>query len=449
MPFALRSLCPKLLALTVCWHCAGFDEPGATYGVEFKGNVLFVPDDVYTGELPAVPAAGDAVEWFEQVEAAVAAEDVATALRLACRVVAAEPDHADARRLLGYRRVGDAWAGGYAARQLEMGKAWDARLGWIDAEYADKYAQGLRPWGKRWITVEEDAERHATLDRGWQVRTDHVLVQTDHSREAAVELAVRLETLHQLWRQLFGEFEVSAAELQRRLDGAEPTGYRRRPFRVYCHRNRDDYNAALVRRQPQIGVTLGIYFDRERESHFFAGADQDPGTIYHEAVHQFFEEAAARGRRTAATSNAWAIEGVACYFESLVPLGREGETPAAYVIGNPAAGRLPAARHRRLVDNYYVPLAELCPLAMADLQRRSDLPQLYSQSAGLAAFFMDYRDGLYRPAFARLLEQIYAGRDKPDTLSVATGRSYGELDREYREFLASLPQPAAAAQPPD
>lgn len=418
-------------------------------GDEFKGNVLFVPGDVYTGELPSVAAAGEADELFEQVQAAVEAADVASALRLACRVVAAEPDHADARRLLGYRRVGDAWAGGYAARQLELGNSWDPQLGWIPAKHADKFAAGLRPWGQKWISVEEDAERHATLERGWTVRTDHVLVQTNHSRAAAVELAVRLETLHQLWRQLFGEFEVSAAELQARLDGKEPTGYRRRPFRVYYHRSRDEYNAALARRQPQIEITLGVYFDRERESHFFAGAQQDPGTISHEAVHQFFEEAKPRGRRTAATSNAWAIEGVACYFESLLPLGREGETPQAYVIGNPAAGRLPAARHRRLVDNFYVPLAELCPLAMPDLQNRSDLPQLYSQSAGLAAFFMDAQQGAFRPAFAELLQQIYAGRDKPDTIAVAADRSFGELDRAYREFLEELPtgEPATTATP--
>ena len=435
-----------LLAVVGTW-CGIAGEPGPARGDEFKGNILFVPGDVYTGELPAVAASGDADALFEQVKAAVAAGDVPTALRLAYRVVAAEPDHADARRLLGYQRVGDAWAGGYAARQLELGNIWDPQYGWIPAKYAEEFAQGLRPWGRRWITVEEDAERHATLQRGWTVRTDHILVQTNHSRAAAVELAVRLETLHQLWRQLFGEFEVSAAELQARLDGKEPTGYRRRPFHVYYHRNRDEYNAALQRRQPQIAITLGIYFDRERESHFFAGKDQDPGTISHEAVHQFFEEAKPRGRRTAATSNAWAIEGVACYFESLLPVGQPGETPAAYVLGNPAAGRLPAARHRRLVDDFYVPLAELCPLGMSDLQQRSDLPQLYSQSAGLAAFMIDNQDGVYRPAFAELLGLIYAGRDKPDTLTEATGRDFGELDRQYREFLASLPTAAAAVEP--
>ena len=45
---------------------------------------------------------------------------------------------------------------------------------------------------------------------------------------------------------------------------------------------------------------------------------QDPGTIAHEAVHQFFYESAPKAtRHLGGTANAWAVEGVACYFESL------------------------------------------------------------------------------------------------------------------------------------
>ena len=54
------------------------------------------------------------------------------------------------------------------------------------------------------------------------------------------------------------------------------------------HATRDQYNAALRRHQPQIDQTIGIYFDFLRQSHFFAGPDQDLGAIRHEAVHQFF-----------------------------------------------------------------------------------------------------------------------------------------------------------------
>ena len=419
------------------------------------GSLLFVPSDVYNAREDGkrVVSAGEADAAFELAKEAVEAGEVSVALQHACRAVCLDPNHAEARRLLGYQRVGDQWAGKYAQRMLETGHEWRREFGWIKADHVAKYEAGLRPWGSHWISVEEDAERHAAIERGWTVRTDHFLITTNVDRAAGAELAVRLETLYQLWRQLFGEFAVTPAELKARLEGKQATGFKRQPFRVIYHRSRDEYNAALVRRQPQIAITLGIYFDAQRESHFFAGADQDAGTIAHEAVHQFFFESAPKPtRHLAPTANAWAVEGVACYFESLVERidAHYGEPPASdvgrsFFIGGADAGRLPAARHRRVVDNYYVPLAELSALGMTDLQQRPDVARLYSQSAGLAAFFIDGEGGAYRKPFRELLALVYAGRDAADTLAELTGRSYGELDREYLAFMKGLPATGVVA----
>jgi hypothetical protein len=414
-------------------------------GAPRVGSVLFVPSDIYNagGGRRADRAAADAA--FKLAREAVEAGNVSAALRHACHAVSLDSDHAEARRLLGYQRVGEHWAGKYAQRMLETGHVWRREFGWVKADHVGNFEQGLRPWGSRWISVEEDAQRHVSIDRGWTVRTDHFLITTNIDRAAGVELATRLETLYQLWRQLFGEFALTASELKGRLEGKQATGFKRQPFRVIYHRSRDEYNEELLRRQPQIAITLGIYFDAQRECHFFAGEDQDAGTIAHEAVHQFFYESAPRPTRSlGATANAWALEGVACYFESLAD--REDTSGGrAFSIGSPEAGRLPAARHRRVVDNYYVPLAELSALGMTDLQQRPDIARLYSQSAGLAAFFIDYKGGVYRQAFRELLRLAYAGRDQADTLAELTGRNYGELDREYQAFMEGLPAAGAVA----
>jgi hypothetical protein len=417
-------------------------------GAGRPGSLLFVPSDVYNSAAapaeasPAAKAA--AIAAFEEARAAVAAEDVSLALQHACRAVALDPNHADARRLLGYQRVGDQWAGKYAQHMLKSGHTWSREHGWIKADYAAKYDEGLRPWGKNWITVAEDAERHADVEHGWTVRTDHFQVITNVDRAAAADLAIRLESYYQLWRQLFGEFALTPVELQARLDGKETDGFLRRPMKVVYHRNRQEYNDALIRRQPQIGMTNGIYFDRERESHFFAGDDQDAGAIAHEAVHQFFYESAPQPtRHLTATANAWAVEGVACYFETLTE--QPTEIGMAYTVGTPDAGRIQAARHRRIVDNFYVPLAELDALGVLDLQQRPDIAPLYSQSAGLASFFIDGREGEYRRPFRELLRLIYAGRDKAGSLPELAGRNAGELDREYQQFMESLPVTAVLA----
>jgi hypothetical protein len=210
-----------------------------------------------------------------------------------------------------------------------------------------------------------------------------------------------------------------------------------RPFRVYYHKDRDQYIAALRRRQPRISATLGIYFDADREAHFFAGEDQDAGTLYHEAVHQLFQESKPSAKRIGSLANFWVIEGVATYFETLT----EHTDPVAglyYTIGEASRARLPAARER-LSNGFYIPLAELTRLGKADIQQHPEIAKLYSQSTGLAAFLMDGEQSRYREALVRYLDKVYSGRDSEQSLAEATGTGYPELDARYRRFMESLP----------
>ena len=374
---------------------------------------------------------------YERARKACESGKLAETLRLVARSLAHDPDHVDARRVMGYRRVGENWAGSYAARRLDRGEVWHNEFGWIKAEDKERWEAGKRLLGKRWISTEDDIKRHSTIAKGWQVRTDHFRVVTNHSREEAAGLAIRLERLYRVWQQQFGDFYLKPETLKKRFEGKESSGYRGKPFQVIYYKTRDEYNGALRRQQPQIDMTLGIYFDTTRTTHFFAGPEQDVGTIYHESVHQFFQESKRAARNVGALGNAWVLEGVACYFESLL---EHCDTPDGHyaTLGTARAGRLPAAVHRRLVDDYYVPLAELSGLGMTDLQQRKDIARLYSQSAGLATFFMHYEEGRYRSALVKLLHLIYAGRDEPDTLEKVTGQSFDQLDRQYREYLVKL-----------
>lgn len=425
----LKFFCSPVLALTLSLVAARARV----------GEVVFIVPDIYTATVPrsvtdesrqqAATAFAKAREFSQQ-------GDVGAALRWAARTLMFDPDHADARRVLGYERFGDQWAGTYSIRQMKDGFVWHPQFGWITAEDVARYEAGERKVGKRWITAAEDARRHETIDDGWRIRTDHFQVTTNDSREAAAELAARLEGTYQAWLQLCGAYLIEPAELEKRFAGKESSSYRGKPFQVVYYRDRGEYNDALIRQQPRIGMTLGIYFDHTNNAHFFAGEDQDSGTITHEAVHQFFQESTKSARDVGGLSNAWIIEGIACYFESLTPL-KLAEGLQAYSIGAPTAGRLPAAYQRAVVDDYYVPLEELCRLGTTDLQRRSDIGPLYSQSAGLATFFMHYRDGIYRPALMEYLRLVYAGRDKPTTLQELTGVSFAELDAQYREYLAA------------
>ena len=106
-----------------------------------------------------------------------------------------------------------------------------------------------------------------------------------------------------------------------------------------------------------------------------------------------------------------------------------------YTLGGANAGRMPAARHRLLEDDFYVPLAELVRAGHATTcSTTRGSPQLYSQSAGLADFFMHDGGGRYREALVRYLEAIYAGRATATTLGRADDRHLRKARQPVRRF---------------
>ena len=301
-----------------------------------------------------------------------------------------------------------------------------------------RYEAGERLVGGNWITAEADAARHSDMKNGWQVRTDHFLVTTNHSLEAAAELAARLERLHQVWRQLFAGFYLTESEVRRLVRRRARAAHATRPFRVYYHRDRDEYTAALRRRQPRIAETLGIYFDADREAHFFAGDDQDAGTLYHEAVHQLFQESRPAAKQVGRTRQFLDHRRRGHVFRNAHRTQRP--RGGSVLHGRRIDGR-PAARGARAAAGtaFTCRWPNCTRLGKTDVQQHPDIAKLYSQSAGLAAFLMDGERGRYREPLVRYLKAVYAGRDNDQSLAEATGHSYDELDAAYRRYMESLP----------
>jgi hypothetical protein len=362
------------------------------------------------------------------------------ALRLATEALRENPDHVAARQVLGYEHVDGQWLTPYQARQHRSGKIWHKQFGWIKARDVEKYVSGQRPHSRRWISAAEDAATRRTIDDGWAIATEHFLLTTNHRLEEGVALVSRLESLHALWSQLFADYWLAPHELREAFAGRRSLSRHGRPHQVWYFRSRDEYNAALRREQPRIDITLGIYFDTHRRAYFFAGEDQHPSTIIHEAVHQLFQESRPTARLVGRVNNFWIIEGIATYFESLAV----HDDPIAgryFTLGGPGSGRVPAARLRLLEENYYLPLADLVRLGKDDLQQRPDLTQLYSQLAGLTTFLMHAESGRYRQSLVDYLSAVYSGRASEQTLAELTNQSFVRLDQEYHDFLKALPQP--------
>jgi hypothetical protein len=414
------------------------------------GSLMFVAPDKYS-ELPQKGAAGppanspvnearqkQAEALYDLAKRAADAGQLSLAYQWVTEAVRENPDHADARRVLGYENQDGQWLTAFAARQVEAGKVWDPRFGWIAKEDVARYEQGDRLVGKQWVTADVDAARRTRIEDGWQVRTDHFSVTSNLSLEAAAELAARLERLHQIWQQLFAGFWTSDAEVKQLFAGERLARERHQPFHVYLHRDREDYNSSLKHQQPRVVETQGIYFDTEHQAHFFAGPDQDAGTVYHETVHELFQESHTGAKRAAEKANFWVVEGIATYFETLSE-HRDARAGLYYTIGQSTAGRLPAARARVVRGHDYIPLAQLTKWGRNELQRQQDLARIYSEASGVSAFLMDGQQTRYREPLVRYLQAIYAGHDDVETLARLTDRSYAELDAQYQQYMASLP----------
>ncbi len=377
-------------------------------------------------------------------QSAIRQKQGSLALELVLEAAREDPNHEGARQLLGYLRHEDGWYTPYALRKLNQGQVWHERFGWLPEAFVARYENGERYYRKRWISAEEDAEYHADIQHGWVVDTEHYRIVTDHSVEGGVKLGAHLERLYRVWQQIFVGYEKSLDQLAHQIEGRHTRrGRQNRKHRVVYFRDRDRYVDALKSIEPLIDMTIGIYFQSNRTAYFFASEKQDLGTIYHEATHQLFSESRPTARDAAARTNFWIVEGIALYMESMV----EHDTYVS--VGGPDHVRVRAARHRMLVDNFYVPLAELVRFGRQQLQTDPRIARLYSQSAGLTHFLMHYDGGRYREAVVRYLLAVYTDRATPATLAQLCGVEYAVLDQQYRAFLQQEDQQREVPQAAD
>lgn len=382
-----------------------------------------------------------AEELFELAREAAGGSQFSSAVRWGYETLREDPDHAAARKLLGYRNATGAWRTTFEEAKHRAGRQWHARFGWIEAEHAARYESGERYLNGRWVSAADDAKIHATIERGWEVQTEHFRIRTNHSLEEGARLAARLEQMQQVWRQMFARYHTPEAEWRRRFAGGELRSIPAKPLAVVYYRSRDEYVSKLKRREPRIEQTAGIYMvDDETAYFYFDSMKRDDAFLFHEVTHQLFS-AERTTLRVGAKANFWIVEGIACQFESL-RLPGDGDLPSVdrAELGGYDNPRITAARVRLLDDNFYVPLVELTAMSMQVMQKDARLPTLYSQASGQADFLMHGEQGRYREATVDYLTAVYSGRDTPATLAERTGVAYDELDRQYRAYIESLPK---------
>ena len=327
-----------------------------------------------------------------------AADHPTLAFRWLHEVLREDPDHAESRRILGYRHGGSGWQRPERVTRVRQATTVHPQLAWPARTY-------------------------------WWIESQHFRVATNHSAEAGTELSLTLEKLYDAWQQVLFSVWAREGSLVHKFNGSEVSLGSSRRHNVVLFRDRDNYVQQLSAVEPRIAVSLGYYLDRMSTAFFYAGDPSVKATWLHEATHQLFQERAGVATEVGMNYNFWATEGVALYMESLRDHG------GYLTVGGFDADRLQFARYRALNERFVIPVEKLVLYGREALQQDEDIRRIYTQAAGLAHFLLDYDQGRYAAAFRDYLVEIYVGRDAVDTLPSLTNASWDTLNAQYLEYL--------------
>ena len=359
------------------------------------------------------------------------------AFHLVREVAFQDPDHKQARQLLGYELYEQGWETPFAVSKLKKGEVWDPRWGWLPLPWLERYEKGERYYNGNWITKSKEEQVRAEFNRGWVITTEHFEIKTNHSHERGVELGVKLEDFHRFFLREFAAFFTTTEQLNHLFEKG-PANANARKHHIYYFRSHDEFNARLREKQPAVEMINGLYIPTDRIAYFFADPT-DPAaneeTLYHEVTHQLLGETTAKTPEVGKDCNFWVIEGIACYLESF------NRDHGRLTAGDPRNVRIRHARERAAQN---LPLKQLSGLGMREFQHTEleALRNYYSQGAGLVHFFLNVDDGIYRDEFIQHLIEVYSPNEKirnKSKLSELTGVTNAELDRQYLEYLKQLP----------
>jgi hypothetical protein len=346
------------------------------------------------------------------------------AIRLLVRVVREDPNHKLGRRALGYVRDDDQWVWPNAARQRAQRKEYSSENGWTRNGKSITLAAPQGP------SVVPNILSPQSTNAIELFVSDHWNIESTAGIVKAGDFAERLELTRFIWRQVFGGFVMTPAEVNSRINGQA----RPRPAsssKAILLANREEYINNLQSLEPNVGKSLGMYWTPTQTTWFFDSPDSDEQTVEHEATHQLFAECWPTNPVAGNQHGIWAMEAAACYMESIV------KTEFGFIVGGRNSGRVPAAKERLLTDSFFLPLRKLAKLGRKALQNEPELPKIYSQLSGLADFFINGEGGRYRDAFVEYLVRLYRGTAEHETLWKLCKKSPEELDNAYKRYLSS------------
>jgi len=334
-------------------------------------------------------------------------------------VVAFNPDHATARKLLGQVKYGDKWVDKYDAAQVRQGKTWHDKLGWVGKQIVQHFEKGEMFYQGRWMPIAKVEEIRSSWGNCWTLNTEHYKVKTNVSLADAVAFENILEENYKLFFRVFISY-FSSKDQGEMLFGSKAG---KNLMAVNYYTTAEEY-------AKHVGIklkgTAGVYLGAEKSANFFRiDWNSNIRILKHECTHQlFFESRRVFGM---STYGAWVVEAGATYMEScrrvdgkLVTEGREAPWVKQYRALLGAGGKV----------------TSLETLDQCSYEAFQGLPAAYPQAAALACFLMEAQDGNYREAFVDYIEAYYTSKlNKGGVLDEYVGVPYDELEDEFHKYI--------------
>ncbi len=314
-------------------------------------------------------------------------------------VIALKPDHAEARRLLGYERIKGQWL-----RGAELGKAkgWVAYHGrWLPPAEVARIEQRKKRF-------RELSQQRADWANAWELKTEHFRIRSNCPAPVVQELAQAIERCHEQLSKIF-----------------HPRKGQPIPLEVYA--TQDQFLAGSAAAGFPIGPGVLGYFYYGSSSGircFYAGSlDRTLGTLFHECTHLIIHG-------TYLKPPIWSNEGMAVFFEFA------RVTDAGFDIKSVPYDRL--WHLRDMLKQGKVDLKELVGL-------RDSFEygvEYYPQGWGLIHYLLYGGGGRYLGALQKYYD-LKVRRDPVADFKAAFGVSPEDLKSDWEAYIAKL-EPASA-----
>ena len=415
----------------------------------------------HTATEPRLPAEAEGIRaraaaaLFDLARHAAQGESGQYALASVClrAVIERDPDHKEARRLLGFVPHGGGWATPFAVRRLLEKNVNHPIFGWVPADWVPHLERGELPAPQskgqrktRWLPVAEADRLRADWNPPWKFATEHFEVQSNVTLAEAITLGRRLEAFHDLFMTMLADILGENVPLIRRYKDPKLTGDGQslpRLHQVQYFGSKAEFVDRLSPiLGPEVALNLGFYdppkSGRGRvPAYFFRDPDgQIPeiATLFHEVSHQLLFETAGPNSYTKNNGNFWVFEGLGAYFETVTPL-----PDGSLEVGGLVGPRIAEAFNSLIVRRQAVPLQEFVAFDEGKFRDKVQVYQNYQQAMALAVFLMQWNQGAYRGDFLDYVRDAYHGKIKRGSagrsLKDHLQKPYSVLEKQFLSFL--------------